>query len=424
MTTDIASIILVGDELLSGRVRDVNGPFLARILRAWGWRPTEMRIVGDDRSAIADAVNQAVSHAPLVVVCGGLGPTQDDRTRDAIAAVVCGGSLRRNEEAREWVAAHFRRSGRVPTSQQERQADVPDGAIVIRNPLGVAPAFLCPIEALIVVLPGVPAELRSFFGDGLPLEKHLRRDAHADSPIRFFVAGMGETACEAVLLSVQEAATWKTSFYPQQGEVEILLHPSRPMSLEQRGATLDAVRIAFGENLYEPGDGEHLEHVVVHALSHRGETVATAESLTGGLIAEMLTRVPGASAVFPLGMVTYAAAQKCARLGVRAKVVAKHGVVSEAVVREMAQGVRTRSGAVYGVATTGVAGPDSVATPDGEEIEPGTAWIAVAAKKGVTTHLFRTTAASGGDAGAARTIVRRRVAVAALNALRLVLRSR
>ncbi len=423
MTAAVASVILVGDELLAGRVADVNGPFLARRLSEWGWRLADIRTVNDDVDAIAGALRHAGGRASLVVVSGGLGPTQDDRTREAIAAVVSDGVLETNRDARAWIEDYFGHSGRAPTPRQARQADVPVGAEVIRNSLGVAPAFLCQKKStMIVALPGVPAELRSFFGDPAPLTTRLNR-IHSDGSIRFMVAGLGETTCESVVASVKEVATWEPSFYPQQGEVEIVLHHATTASDEERTTTFDALRAAFGDHLYEPGVGKHIEHLIVNTLADRGETVATAESLTGGLIAEMLTRVPGASAVFPVGWVTYATEQKSVHLGVAADLIANHGVVSEAVVREMAKGARDRSGATFGLATTGVAGPDPVVAPDRSKIDPGTAWIAVAGKKGVTTHMVQTSAGTGENQEIARAIVKRRVAVAALNELRLVLPS-
>lgn len=372
-------LVAVGGELLDGRVADENTPRLARAVTARGGRVAEARTVRDRREAVRDAVAGGLASADGVVVGGGLGPTRDDRTREGVAAALgrelevveaaaADGDAGEDGDAHRGSAGRARRAGR-------RQARIPRGARPIPNPAGTALAFAAGTDrGWVLALPGVPGELSAlldgeagaFLDEVLPGEGPPTR--------RVGLAGRPESGVAAALGDVAELEALEVASYPRAGVVDLHLRPGPGLEGRDAGEALDraveALRRRFGEDVYEAGDRE-LAEVVLDALGGDGAGLATAESCTGGLLGAELTSVPGASRVYWGGVVTYADAAKEALLGVSRRTLERRGAVSGATAREMAAGVRERSGVEWGLSVTGVAGP-SGGTP---QKPVGTVWI-------------------------------------------------
>jgi len=349
--------------------------------------------VPDTGTAIADAVADALGRADLVVTTGGLGPTADDRTREEVARRL-GRELRFDRGIYEGIAKVFERLGRpLPPNFSELatvQSQVPDGAVVLNNPTGTAPGLMLEVAAggfrssapsWLVMLPGPPRELRPMF------EQELIPQLRRLFPVGNFCArtfhtlGIGESRVEDALrrpLALLMAQGLEVGYCARTGEVDVRISASG----ENAGRLVDeasaVVRRLLARFLYAE-DGRTLEEQVVDLLRERGETLVTAESCTGGLLAHTLTNVPGASGVFPGGLITYSNDWKQALLGVNAETLAVHGAVSEETAREMALGARERYRADHALAITGIAGPDG-----GSPEKPvGTVYLALASASGV-----------------------------------------
>lgn len=367
-------IVSIGTELLLGQITDTNARLLAERLASAGHTSRLRVTVGDNHAQIVWALAEGLARADAVITTGGLGPTQDDITREAVAAVA-GVPLERDERVAARIEAIFRDRGRPMPENNYRQALVPRGAQVIEQRKGTAPGLVVPVGSkLIACVPGVPYEAEDMVDEVLAAFA-----AHDPSPgvlasrvLRTW--GLGESRL-AELVAPRFDALWGTpttlAFLASGIEgikVRITTRGSDPDGVK---ATLDAeertLRAILGDYVFGVDD-DSLERVVARAVTGRQARVAVAESLTGGMLASRLVAVPGASAWFRGGVVAYDPALKHEVLGVRAK-----RVVSEAAAVEMALGAARVLGADIGVATTGVAGPDSL---EGEP--PGTVWIGVA----------------------------------------------
>jgi nicotinamide-nucleotide amidase len=399
-----AHILTIGDELLSGETVDTNSSWLDGQLERIGWTVVRHSTVLDEVDAIADAFRAAADDAELVISSGGLGPTADDLTLEAFAkALGCG--LRLDEAVLESIRRKFERLGRPMSPNNERQAWVPELGEVVPNDVGTAPAFTAMLGgARVFLCPGVPRELRWLF------EHRIRpvvdRGAPAAARRTVKVVGLGESRLEHAIKEVVRAhPAVRFGFRALGVENHVKLHAAGEDGAAAVAAAEAALRDVLGPRIFGVDDDEH-SAVLGAQLARRGETVATAESCTGGLVAKSLTDVPGSSAWVLGGVVAYANAVKCAALGVSEATLAAHGAVSREVACEMAVGARDRLGATWGVATTGIAGPDG-----GSEAKPvGLVWMALAGPEGVEAHELR----SPGD----RAQVRANAAMAALELLR------
>ncbi len=360
-----AEILTIGDELLRGEIVDSNKSFLSdRLLRL----DVETRFhstVADDRADMADAMLRAVARADIVLVSGGLGPTRDDLTIEVLAETF-GRKLLLDEASLAELRAFFARFGREMAAINEKQAWFPEGAEVLVNPIGTAPGAMIEVErkdrasALIFCMPGVPRELYKMMDEQVMprIAKKRRVIAFARATLlRTF--GIGESNLDERLRELALPPGVELGFRTQFPDNHV--RPvARAASIEEADEKLQravaAIREQLGALVYGDGD-ETLEAVVVRRLAEHGHTLATAESCTGGMIAELVTAVPGSSAVFRGGVVAYANEAKTALLGVPADLLAEHGAVSDPVVRAMAEGARVRFAADYAVATTGIAGP-------------------------------------------------------------------
>lgn len=367
-------IVSVGTELLLGQITDTNARLLAERLAAAGHTSRLRLTVGDNHAQIVWAVAEGLARADAVITSGGLGPTQDDITREAVAAVA-GVPLERDETVARRIEELFRDRGQPMPENNYRQALVPRGARVIPQRKGTAPGLLVPVGTkLVACLPGVPYELEDMLPEVLRAlaERDPRPGALASRVLRTW--GLGESRLAELVAPRFEALEGSSStiaFLASGIEGIKVRVTARGRDAEEVRALLDAeeraLRAILGDYVFGVDD-DSLELVVARALGEQGLSAAVAESLTGGMLASRLVSVPGASAWFRGGVVAYDPAVKHEVLGVRAE-----RVVSEQAAAEMAAGVAARLGTRLGIATTGVAGPDPL---EGEP--PGTVWLGVA----------------------------------------------
>jgi len=372
-----AEIIAIGSELLTPDRVDTNSLWLTERLNAIGIDVRLKTIVGDDDLRLEEAVRDAVRRTDLLIATGGLGPTEDDITRKIFARVL-GRPLVLDDTVLEGIRDRFRQFGLTMTSNNERQALVPRDAEVLPNARGSAPGLLIQHErTLIVLFPGPPREMMPMFSE--QIEARLEKLSHGER-IRKRVmrsTGIGESALDQRIAPIYgQYSNPATTILSKPGEVEIHLTATSETA-EMAEKLLDELAGRIEDELFPAifsHRGESLEEIVGLGLTVKGYTLATAESCTGGLVAKRITDVPGSSAFFLEGHVTYSNASKTRMLGVPDSLIAEHGAVSAEVAEAMALGVKEVSGATIGVATTGIAGPGG-----GSEEKPvGLVYIAIA----------------------------------------------
>jgi nicotinamide-nucleotide amidase len=366
----VAETVAVGSELLVGGRSDSNSLRIADALAPLGIAVRFKSIVGDDEADIMTALRHAVSRAGVVILTGGLGPTVDDLTREAIAKVT-GRRLARRKEAFDGMRAQLAQWGRAPNKGQLRQALIPSHASVLPNPVGSAPGFWLTWKgATVISLPGVPREMDAMMTTSvLPLlsMQLAQRLTIAPRPVTrtvFHTWGLPEADVDARLAGlIPKGAPVDLGLLasPTGVLVSLTTKPPASPSPSMLAALADGVRSRLAEWLYAEGV-ETMEHVVGRLLTERRLTVATAESCTGGLIAHRLTEVPGSSAYVDRGVVCYSNRAKTELLGVPPEMIEKHGAVSAEVAAAMARGIRQRAGVSAGLSVTGIAGPGG-ATP-------------------------------------------------------------
>jgi nicotinamide-nucleotide amidase len=355
-----AEIIAVGSELLTPDRLDTNSLYLTKELNGLGIVVVRKTVVGDSLEALRDAFHGALGRADLVLSTGGLGPTLDDLTREAVSELLHR-KLLLNEGVLRHIEARFRRFGRTMTENNKRQALVPEGAMVLKNAAGTAPGLWLETEGRVVILlPGPPAELRGIFA--AHVESRLAR---ISGELRLHsrqlrVVGMGESAVDQKAAPVYSAyADVETTVLAAPGEIQIHLRcwsADRAAAEEKLAEMVERLTLALGESVFST-NGDSMEEVVGRELTRHGATVAAAESCTGGLLAERLTRVPGSSAYFLGGVVGYSNDLKTAWADVPPDLIESQGAVSVAVANALASGIRRRTGATLGVGITGIAGP-------------------------------------------------------------------
>ncbi len=382
-------LINTGTELLLGRTANTHQQWLGRRLADLGYRVARQATVPDTGPEIEQALREALARADLILVTGGLGPTSDDLTRERVAALL-GRPLRLDAGVRAHIERFFALRDRPMPAGNEVQALVPEGARVLWNPLGTAPGLA--IEARpnpfrrdgaaswLVLLPGPPRELQPMFNDTVvPLLRERLPPAEDSVSRTLRTVGVGESLVQARIaepLRPLVATGLELGYCAHPGQVDVRLAAHGPEAARLVRSAEQTVRGLLGEHIFTAAD-EELETVLVRLLTERRQTLALAESCTGGCLAHRLTNVPGASAVFRAGLVTYSNAAKERLLGVRAETLARHGAVSEAVAREMAEGARRGNETDYAVAVTGIAGPGG-----GSAAKPvGTVFLALASAR-------------------------------------------
>jgi nicotinamide-nucleotide amidase len=354
-------VLLVGNELLRGERRDAHLSFLGQSVQRAGVRVDECHAVADDVAAIAAKVNERLPRTRVLVVTGGLGPTDDDVTREGVAEAIAEPLEFRETTWRE-IEAFMSTRGRTPTAANRRQAHFPRGAEILGNALGTAPGFaVASGGAHVFVLPGPPPELQPMW-DSLVMPRVLA--LFGRTPLRvetFRTIGIAESQLFELLEPATTAlSAYSVSWLPSISGVDVVLtqkSAAQAALLDPEAQRVhDRMAEALGSKYYERGT-RPLAKVVGDALRTRGESVAVAESLTGGTVARLVTEHAGSSEYFLASAVTYSNESKAALVGVRAETIEQFGAVSEETCTEMAHGIRRRAGATYGLATTGIAGP-------------------------------------------------------------------
>jgi nicotinamide-nucleotide amidase len=381
-----AEIIAVGSELLTPDRIDTNSLFLTEELNKLGIEVLRKTIVGDNRELLAEAFRDALNRVPVVIASGGLGPTEDDLTRETVAELL-GRRLQRNEAVVRAIEARFRSFKREMPAVNLRQAMVPEGAEVLENPRGTAPGLWLEDKGrTVALLPGPPRELKPLF-----LEQVMPRLQRSASSVRMFhrelrLTGLGESHVEERIRPIYTRYKQvNTTILATPGEVQIHLRRWTDDPVEANAVLDEIVRsfeLALGDRIFAHA-ATPLEEVVAQLLIDHRATISAAESCTGGLLAERLTRIPGSSNYFLGGAVCYSNELKTAWADVPPEMIAAKGAVSSEVATALAEGIRRNVRSTLGVGITGVAGPGG-----GSEEKPvGTVHVAVAGPTGTKERL-------------------------------------
>ncbi len=360
-----AEIIAIGSELLTPFRQDTNSLYLTEQLNRLGVEIIFKTIVGDDRQRLTDAANLALLRADIIIFMGGLGPTEDDLTREAVADAL-GLELRRDPELVSWLEQRFASRGWKMSSNNLQQADVISGAIVLPNKNGSAPGLWVGgkydgREKIIILLPGPPNELKGVFEGQCLARLKLRLPEQFIATRVLKIAGLGESSCDARVAPIYKRfIDIQTTILAGAGEIQLHLK-TRANSLEMAQERVDKlaeeIENELGDSVFSD-NGDSMEQIVGYFLQMRNQTLAVAESCTGGLLAERLTSVSGSSRYFAGGAIVYSDELKTKFADVKPSVIAKHGAVSAEVASALAEGIRTRCGTTLGLGITGIAGPN------------------------------------------------------------------
>ncbi len=406
-----AEIISVGTELLLGQVTDTNQVYLSRQMAELGIDVFFRVTVGDNENRIVEVLKTALGRSDIVLCTGGLGPTEDDLTKQAVAQVT-GRTMVENLRALEWVEAFFRHRELPMPESNRRQARFPEGASVFPNPVGTAPgAMVFHNGKTIVLLPGPPREVRPMFETYVrpELEKQLGTGRQVLVSRTLKICGLGESALEERIKDlILEQRNPTIAPLAGLGEVRLRLTAKAESTSEARALLeLAAQRVYERVGSYIYGeDDQTLEETVVNLLARNGLSLGVAESCTGGLITDRLTNVPGVSAYLERGVVVYSNRSKHELLGVPVRLIEQYGAVSRQVAEAMATGIRRTAGTDLGLGVTGIAGP----TGGSPEKPVGLVYFGLAGKGG--TRVFRRVFWGG------RVEIKRRAALEALVLLR------
>lgn len=379
-------IMTIGDELLYGQVVDTNSAFMGQELAKIGLRVRQISSVSDRADEIVTALDQARLRAQVVLITGGLGPTKDDLTKHVLARYF-NSELVMHEPTLEHVTEFFRKFNRPMLDVNRQQALVPAACEVLFNAVGTAPGMWFEDQGTVFVsMPGVPFEMKKLMLDHVLPRLQSRFELAPIEHVVVMTVGLGESFLAEKIADWENAlpANFKLAYLPSLGSVRLRLtgtqdgHPDlRPRML----ALLPALRERIGDYIFAEAETS-LEAAIGQLMLEKNLTLGTAESCTGGLVAQRITSVAGASAYFLGGIVAYSNELKTHLLGVHEKTLAAHGAVSEETVREMAEGARARLGVAVAVATSGIAGPGG-----GTPTKPvGTMWLACATPNGTVTR--------------------------------------
>ena len=382
-----AYLLSIGDELLIGQTVNTNAAWLGEHLSQMGVEVVEGRTLTDRPDRIHDALRTACPIADLVILTGGLGPTHDDLTKNAVADFL-GVSMERDDALWQHIKTYYTERNRPVPERAAQIADVPHGFEKLDNPVGTAPGLRFQGEAshgaLIILLPGVPAEMKAIFTASVQPLVNARTDLRSTAHRTLQTTGIGESDLQAEIGDANTLLPDRVSlaYLPSTSGVRLRL-TARAEDPDIATQLLDAAEARIREradaHIFATGNVS-LAEALGRRLTDEGLSVSTAESATGGLIGDRLTNVPGSSAYYAGSIVAYANRIKINQLQVDAEVIASHGAVSEPVARQMAQGVRAALGTDIGVATTGIAGPGG-----GSDAKPvGTVWVGYADAHG--TH--------------------------------------
>ncbi|MHC4691728.1 MAG: competence/damage-inducible protein A [Planctomycetota bacterium] len=382
-----ASVINIGNELLSGETVSTNAAYLGEQLLTIGIPVVSTYIIGDDIDSIVRSFNLAFNDADIVVATGGLGPTDDDLTRQALAKLL-DSKLQLQDDLLQKIEAFFTSRNRQMSSRNKIQAYIPAGAKALENNLGTAPGIMAELKGkTLFALPGVPSEMKRMFEDSvLPELKSLSvEQAVVVKKLRCF--GTGESNIAELLGDIMvRGRSPLINCTVRQGVITLhIIATAKDKSRTQHMAEKDEkiLRNKLGELVYGIGE-QSLAEVVGEKLTQQKQTIAVAESCTGGSIAKLLTDIPGASRYFKQGWITYSNDAKISELGVPASLIEQHGAVSEHVAEAMARGARKRAGTTFAIGVTGIAGP----TGANEQKPVGLVYISVDSGSGSATKRF------------------------------------
>ncbi len=381
-------IICVGTELLLGNIVNTNAAYLAEKCAGLGLSCYYQSVVGDNAARLSEAIGTAVKRSDVVILSGGLGPTEDDLTKETAAAVM-GKKLVMDEASKEAIAAYFKQRGSEPTENNWKQAMIPEGAKVLPNHNGTAPGvIICEDNTHVILLPGPPAELKPMFEESvIPYLEELEPGVIYSQTVK--LCGVGESKAETMLKDLIDAQTNPTiATYAKTGEVHIRVTAKAENEKEAKKLTKPIVKelkSRFGYDIYSTKEEMTLEQAVVDLLLANDLSFTCAESCTGGMLSARLINIPGVSDVYKCGFVTYSNKAKRKLLGVKKPTLQKYGAVSEQVAEEMALGAATAYKADMSVAITGIAGPDG-----GSEEKPvGLVYIACNIKGKVAVQKYQ-----------------------------------
>lgn len=367
-----AEIVAIGSELLSPYRQDTNSLYLTERLNQLGVEVIFKTIVGDERAHLTSAARTALSRADMVIFMGGLGPTEDDLTREAVAEAL-GLELHRDDAILKQLEQRFAARGYKLTENNHKQADVLTGAVVLANAKGTAPGQWIEgqyeeREKLVLLLPGPPFELKAMFDEECVERLRAKLPVQHIAKCELRVAMLGESLVDSRIAPIYKRySDVQTTILAGAGEIQLHLR-CRGESLEAAQRRVDDLATKMEDELGDAvfsSNGESLEQIVSYLLQMRGMTLAVAESCTGGLLSERLTSIGGASRYFLGGAVVYSDELKTELAGVPARLIEKHGAVSREVAIALAEGIRVRAGSDLGVGITGIAGPSG-----GSEAKP------------------------------------------------------
>ncbi len=356
-----AEIICVGTELLLGNIVNTNATFLSEKLAYLGINCYFQTVVGDNRDRLLSVINTALSRADILIFSGGLGPTEDDLTKETVAEAL-GKKLIRDKWAEQEIADYFALRGRIPTDNNWKQADVIEGCEVLYNKNGTAPGiFVSEGEKTVILLPGPPLELKSMFTDSvMPRLQQKCGQVFYSETVK--IVGPGESSVETQILDMLNTQENPTiAPYAKTGEVHLRVTARAKDEKEAKEKTAPVVEELyrrFGNAVYTTDADETLEMALTKLLIQKKYTMTTAESCTGGMIAARMVNAPGVSAVLKSGFITYANEAKEGLLGVSHDTLEKFGAVSRETAEEMAEGAAKAAHTDTAVAVTGIAGPD------------------------------------------------------------------
>ncbi|MBN1414074.1 MAG: competence/damage-inducible protein A [Bacteroidales bacterium] len=383
----LAEIITIGDEILIGQVIDSNSAFLADELNKIGIRVGKITSIGDNREQIITALDDALKNAGLIIITGGLGPTNDDITKQTLADYF-NSKLVLNTTVLDHIKTLLSLRGVKISERNRRQAELPDNCRILHNALGTAQGMWFEKNGkAFISLPGVPFEMKTIMMEyALP----MIREAFRPSPIQHLTIlthGLAESAMANKIASWENnlSPSIKLAYLPSPGILRLRLsvYDSANEAGRMLSEELSRLKHIIDDHIFGYND-DTLEELVGNLLREKGHTLSVAESCTGGKIASMVTSVPGCSDYFKGSVTAYSNASKCDLLGVDPDFIKKFGAVSQPVVEEMARGVRERFGADVSVATTGIAGPSG-----GTQEKPvGTTWIAVSTAGSTISQRF------------------------------------
>ncbi|ROS01016.1 nicotinamide-nucleotide amidase [Sinobacterium caligoides] len=382
-------LLLTGDELLSGDVVDTNSCWLADRLREQGLSIYRKTTVRDDLDCLVDELTALSQQSDVLIVNGGLGPTVDDLTAQALS-IASGQPLKQHPQALAHLE-HWATERHLELNPANlKQALLPADVELIHNPTGTAPGFSCQLNGcLILCTPGVPSELKCMFDDSIAEQLSQLHSRSLASTERMLVFGIGEAELQQLIND--QLNDWPTAltlgFRAKMPTLELKVSGSDD-SLKSHW--IDKLKKLLGEHIVGAGDS-NVAREVIALLKQKGWTLSTAESCTGGLISSLLTSNSGSSAVFGHGFITYSNVAKQQMIGVNAQTIEQHGAVSEQTVREMVSGALAQSGSNLAVAVTGIAGPDG-----GSKEKPvGTVWVGWGSADHIQSQLFYVPAARG-----------------------------